>query len=181
MSRLWTALLACLLPLVALPALAAVPPGNSSATNEQIIREHYRLLNAGDYAAAAQYFARSTAHQGVQRARADTLRVLQDIYGTFPDWRMEIVDLVASGDSVIVRSKVSGTHRGTSKLNVDGGLITGVAPTGKHFEAEHIHWYKLKDGKITEHFATRNDVGMARQLGVLPAVGPPTSCPAPVQ
>lgn len=178
MRLLSIGLLALAWSCLALPASAATPPRNSALSNEQIIREHYRLLNAGDYARASLYFADSTAHQGAGRTRAATLRVLEDIYGTFPDFRMEILDIVSSGDSVVVRSKVSGTHRGVGKFNVNGGLLTGVAPTGKRFEVEHIHWYKMKDGKIAEHFATRNDVGMTRQLGILPASGPPPSCPA---
>lgn len=171
--RLW--LLALILAI--LHPIASVQAAQPS--NEAIIRNHYRLLNAGDYRRAAEDFAESTAHQGVGRTRAATLRVLEDIYGTFPDWRMEIVDLVASGDSVVVRSKVSGTHRGTGKFNVNGGLLTGVSPTGRRFEVEHIHWYKMRDGKIAEHFATRNDIDMARQLGVLPAAGRPRAAAAP--
>jgi hypothetical protein len=38
---------------------------------------------------------------------------------------------------------------------------------------QHTHWYKLRDGQIIEHTATRNDVGMMRQLGLLP----PTAVP----
>lgn len=160
-------------------AVAAIAAGASAQfagpSNEEIIRNHYRLLNAGEYKRAALDFAEATAHQGAGRTRTATLRVLQDIYETFPDWRMEIVDLVASGNSVVVRSKVSGTHRGAGKFNVNGGLLTGVPPTGKRFEVEHIHWYKMRGGKIAEHFATRNDVGMARQLGVLPPAPAPGS------
>lgn len=170
---------------LALPTLLALfvsPPALAYAEprpNEQIIRAHYQRLNEGEFEKAALDFAEATAHQGTGRTRAATLRVLRDLYEAFPDWRMEIVDLVAVGNDVVVRSKVSGTHRGTSKLNVNGGLLTGVSPTGKRFEVEHIHWYKLRDGKIAEHFATRNDIGMARQLGVLPPAPSPDQPAAP--
>jgi predicted ester cyclase len=58
-------------------------------------------------------------------------------------------------------------------MAVNGNLLMGAAPTNKHFEAQHIHWYKLRDGKIVEHFATRDDIGMTRQLGLLPPTGVP--------
>jgi hypothetical protein len=34
--------------------------------------------------------------------------------------------------------------------------------------------YRVLDGKIAEHFANRDDIGMMRQLGLLP---PPPSLP----
>jgi hypothetical protein len=38
---------------------------------------------------------------------------------------------------------------------------------------QHIHWYKLLDGKIVDHYATRDDIGMMQQLGLLPAIERP--------
>jgi predicted ester cyclase len=51
-------------------------------------------------------------------------------------------------------------------------MLVGVQPTQKHFEVQHIHWYKLRDGKIVAHTANRDDIGMMRQLGLLQP-GPP--------
>jgi hypothetical protein len=33
----------------------------------------------------------------------------------------------------------------------------------------HVHWYVVKDGEITDHFASRDDLGMTQQLGLLPS------------
>jgi hypothetical protein len=41
-------------------------------------------------------------------------------------------------------------------------------PTQEHFDVQHIHWYKVRDGHIVEHTANRDDIGMMRQLGLLP-------------
>ena len=49
----------------------------------------------------------------------------------------------------------------------------GVAPTGKRFEVTHTYWHKLRDGKIVERDANRYDLGMLRQLGLLPPSAPP--------
>ena len=98
--------------------------------------------------------------------------MLEDIHRTFPDMRLEIVDLLAAGDAVIVRCRFSGTHEGVGQLPVNGGLLVGVAPTHKHFEVQHIHWYELRAGKIVDHYATRDDIGMMQQLGLLPAPPP---------
>lgn len=95
-------------------------------------------------------------------------RIFQDIWGTFPDWHVDIVDIMAIGDSVVVREKVSGTHEGVGRIPVNGGMLVGVPPTHRHFQADAIHWFKLKDGKIADHYATRDDLSMMQQLGLLP-------------
>ena len=77
--------------------------------------------------------------------------------------------MVAEGESVVVRCKVSGTHKGVGAKRINGGFLVGVQPTGKRFEVQHIHWYKLHDGKITDHFTNRDDLGMTQQLGLLPS------------
>jgi predicted ester cyclase len=104
------------------------------------------------------------------RLAYEQIAVLTDIYVTFPDWRMEIEDVAAIGDDIIVRMIVTGTHKGVGKIPVNGGLLVGVAPTGKSFKVQHIHWYTLKDGLIVEHRACLDDVGMRQELGLLPAV-----------
>ena len=77
--------------------------------------------------------------------------------------------MVAEGEDVVVRCKVSGIHLGTGRLAVNGGLLVGVPPTGRRFEVQHIHWYKVRDGKIVDHRANRDDIGLMQQLGLLPS------------
>jgi len=141
--------------------------------NEEIIRRNLDNLNRGDLKAFLQDFAEDVKNFNVAMGREGIRRGVEDIVTTFPDWRMEIVEMVAQGDSVVTLLKVSGTHRGVGKLPMNGGMLVGVEPTQKHFEVQHIHWYKIRDGKIVEHTATRNDIGMMRQLGLLPPTGLP--------
>ena len=154
--------------------------GQTSETerNREVIRRHLELMNRGEWRQAAEYFAPDVQHHlghwqtgtektiGGKKLLTDNLA---DIFQTFPDWKMEIIEMVADGDSVVVRCRVSGTHRGTATRAVNGGLLVGVQPTGKRFEVQHIHWYKVRDGKITDHATNRDDLGMTQQLGLLPA------------
>jgi predicted ester cyclase len=135
--------------------------------NREIIINNYEKLNCGEIAASLEDFAEDALNHGVKVGRDGIAMVLADIYQTFPDWNFEIIDLATEGDSVVVRSKVKGTHLGIGKLPVNGGMMVAAEPTGKSFAAEHIHWYKLRDGKIVEHFAVRDDIGMMQQLGLL--------------
>jgi hypothetical protein len=67
---------------------------------------------------------------------------------------------------------MSGTHRGTGEIPVNGGMLVGVTPTGKHFEIAAIHWFKLRAGKIMDHYAVRDDLAMMQQLGLSPEPAP---------
>jgi steroid delta-isomerase-like uncharacterized protein len=147
-----------------------IEPTELAARNADAIRRHHAALNSGDVAVAAAFFAEDTRNHGAPVGRKGVLRVLTDIYETFPDWRMDIQNLAAIGDDVVVRVIVTGTHKGVGKIPVNGGLLVGVPPTGKSFKVQHIHWYTLKDGLIVEHRANRDDVGMMQELGLLPAV-----------
>ena len=58
-----------------------------------------------------------------------------------------------------VRGTMVGTHEGE---------LMGIAPTGKRVAAQQTHWFRAVDGKLAEHWAVRDDLGMLRQLGVMP-------------
>ena len=56
-----------------------------------------------------------------------------------------------------------------------GPLNGGVPPTGKRFRARHSHWFRVADGKLVEHWATREDLPTMLQHGILrPPGGPPS-------
>ncbi len=138
------------------------------------LEQFHDALNRGDLDVAASYFAEDCQNHGRRLGRAGVRTVLGEIKINFPDARLTTLNSVAEGEWVVVRCTYSGTHRGSSRFPVDGGMLVGVQPTGRTFEVRHIHMYRVLDGKIAEHFANRDDVGMMRQLGLLP---PPPSLP----
>ena len=152
------------------PLLALSQTVDIQTRNQGVIRQNLERINSGDAKAAAAHFADDTKNFGRPVGREGIQRTLDDIFVTFPDWRMEILEMVAVGDVVVVRCKVSGTHRGIGRRPVNGGMLVGVQPTGKRFEVSHIHWYTLRDEKIVEHYANRDDLGMMQQLGLVPPI-----------
>src|SRR2546422_877916 len=70
-----------------------------------------------------------------------------------------IEDEIVSGDKVVVRVISSGRHTGE---------FIGFKPTGKTFEAQQIHIYRVADGKIIEHWSSRDDLSQGIQLGLIP-------------
>jgi len=152
----------------------ATGQSNLQERNKEVIRECNGKANRGDIKGQNACFADQITFQGRAVTRESLLANLEDIQTTFPDYYSEIVDIIADGDVVVTRNRVSGTHKGVAKRTVNGGMLVGVQPTGKRFsDVQNIRWYKLRDGKIVEHYATRDDMNMMRQLGVLPP--PPSS------
>jgi predicted ester cyclase len=74
----------------------------------------------------------------------------------FPDFRMEIVDLVAEGDKVAAHFKCAGTHEGEWR---------GRAPTGRRFEGiDEIYIFEVKDGRLHGAVAVEDNLARMRQL-----------------
>jgi len=143
---------------------------NQEKRNEEVIRLATEAMNRHDVQAYVSYFAEDTKNFDRPVGREGIRRSIEDIFTTFPDYRHDTIEVIAKDDSVVVRCTTSGTHRGIGKLSLNGGMLVGIEPTQKHFAVQHIHWYKLRDGKIVAHTANRDDIGMMRQLGLLPTV-----------
>ena len=138
---------------------------DTAEANRAFVRRHYEKLAGGDWRGAAEDYAEEASNFGRAVGREGVRRVLEDIYTTFPDWSMEIEEMAVEAENVVVRCRVSGMHRGIGKLPVNGGKLVGVEPSGKPFEVQHIHWYKVRDGQFVDHYAVRDDLGMMSQLG----------------
>jgi predicted ester cyclase len=82
--------------------------------------------------------------------------------GAFPDVVVTEEDLIAAGDKVVERSSAAATHK---------GALMGAPATNKRVRWSEIHIYRLKDGKIAEHWAEIAMMELLQQTGVLPSLG----------
>ena len=80
----------------------------------------------------------------------------------YPDLRMDIEALVAEDDVVVARVLSVGTYSGGTHV---------VRPTGRSFSSRQTHWFRVADGKLAEHWATRDDLRTMLQLGVIQPPG----------
>jgi predicted ester cyclase len=87
----------------------------------------------------------------------------------FADLRYDIQHCVADGNLVAVDSTMNGHHVAPWTVYTDDGAVDTVfPPTNKTFAMTQSHWFRVEDGRITEHWANRDDVGTAKQLGWIP-------------
>jgi predicted ester cyclase len=86
--------------------------------------------------------------------------------GAFPDVVVTKEDLIASGDKVVERSSTVATHK---------GAIMGAPPTDKRVRWSEIHIYRLRDGKIAEHWPEISMMELLQHIGALPPIGSGTA------
>jgi hypothetical protein len=62
-----------------------------------------------------------------------------------------------------------GRHVAPWAVYTDGGAVDTVfPPTNKTFATTQSHWFRIEDGTIVQHWANRDDIGTAKQLGWIP-------------
>ena len=118
-----------------------------------MVRRLVEAINAGEEdAAVGEVFAPRVARR--------VKRLFAEFRKAFPDWREEIVELVAEGDAVAGRFRCSGTHLGE---------FLGEAPTGEQMEVEEVFFLRVEAEKFTHFWALEDSMGRMRQLGLLPS------------
>lgn len=87
----------------------------------------------------------------------------------YAELRWEIHDVVADGDLVVLHATMSGRHVGPFvAYGPDARPSQVFPPTGKTFATTQSHWFRMRDGLVVEHWANRDDLGTAMQLGWTP-------------
>jgi predicted ester cyclase len=76
----------------------------------------------------------------------------------FPDYQTVIEDMIAEGDKVVARIKMTGTNTGE---------FMSIPATGKRVAFTGIYIARIANGKIVEHWGEEDGVSLLGQLGVL--------------
>jgi predicted ester cyclase len=88
---------------------------------------------------------------------AGTRAIAEQWTSAFPDWKFDLLSLVAEGDRVVAHMPYSGTFTES---------ILDVAPTGRFAHVDEIVIFRIADGRIAEAWEVYDESGMWRQLGV---------------
>ena len=84
----------------------------------------------------------------------------------FPDFQMELVELIAEGATVVAHFRCSGTHRGE---------WLGVPATGRRFEnVDEIYVFRVANGKLVSALGVEDNLTRMRQLGIDLRAGEPS-------
>lgn len=142
---------------------------NSEPTDPAAVaRTYFEAVAAQDLDAMVAPWAPGSPdviHGVVEMRVPDELRSwFGGLFAAFPDFRFEILDIVAGGEKAAVRWHATGTFDGS-------GRFEGLDPNGARIDLEGCDVLTVRDGQIVRNDAYMNGAEMARQLGALPPAG----------
>ena len=130
--------------------------------NKQLVRDYFTAFLAADEAwwneHIAPGFCRHDPGLSFEVVGPAGVKQLADaLLLGIPDMQLPIEDVVAEGDKVLVRLRVKGMH---------GGDLMGIPATGRPIDIAVMDLFVIHDGKLVEHWALLDNLGLLRQLGV---------------
>ena len=124
------------------------------------------VLNNGNIALIDQLMAPNfvdhTPQLGVAPTREGLKQSVTALRTAFPDVHYTIEGSVACGDEVVSRLRASGTMTGE---------FMGIPATGRKATWTEIQHFRIKDGKVVEHWVDVDIFAWFTQLGILPPMG----------
>ena len=135
----------------------------SAGENKAIARRGYEAINQNNLDALDEVVAPDLTDHDPAPGQAPGLEGVKQWFSSmhtaFPDFRMNVEDMIAEGDKVVARVRLSGTHQGE---------FMGIDATGNRVTITGIDILRINaDGKIMERWGNFDDLGMMQQLGVM--------------
>ena len=121
-----------------------------------------QLWNSGDENIARQIYADDTARYDPNnpepiRGWAGIAAYVAEVRNAYPDFHLELSELVVEGSLFASHWTCTGTHKGEFR---------GIPPTGKHITIRGMTLARVENGKIVEDRVYFDRLAMMEQLGV---------------
>ena len=124
----------------------------------------YDLINDGDIDGfgdlLAEGFVEHEELPDLAPTKDGVLELFRSYRVAFPDLRMDVAEIIASGDKAVARVTASGTQNGE---------FMGLPPSGRSVEVHMIDIMRFDDaGLVCEHWGVLDMLSMLQQLGAIP-------------
>ena len=128
-------------------------------------------FNAHDLGAFGETMADDvvqTAPGGMNSHGRDACMAFYGIWiEAFPDAHVDVPDVLITDDTAVEEGTFTGTHNGVFHTPMGD-----IPPTGRKVSWRQCHLLTVDDeGRFVDHDAIRDDLGLLRQLGVVPGAG----------
>ena len=134
----------------------------SPEENKAIVHRAYEAINQNNLDALDELVASDIVDHDPVPGQGPGLEGVKQYFSSmhtaFPDFQMDVEDMIAEGDKVVARVKVGGTHQGE---------FMGIDPTGNRVTITGVDILRIAEGKIVEHWGKFDDLSMMQQLGVI--------------
>ncbi len=114
-------------------------------------------LLAADFVDHAEYMVGPAGEPGDRRTFKQIAAMHQE---AISDLRFDVGEVLADGDHVMLCGTVTGRHTGT---------LYGLPASGNDVAFQVVEMYRVRDGRISDHWWCRDDRDLYREIGALPA------------
>ena len=163
------AVIAVLASLANLPAAWAADGEANKKLVRSLIEE---VMNKRQPAAVDRFLATDFIEHNpnLPQGRDGRKQFVAAVLAGFSDYRGEIVEILAEGDKVVVRTQWSGTQ--------DGPFL-GLPPSGNKVRFSTADFFRIEGGKVAEHWDVVDSLPRAVALGLVPPPKTPTAIVPP--
>jgi steroid delta-isomerase-like uncharacterized protein len=136
--------------------------------HEDTMRQFYERVNAGDVVGFSALLADDLIEheeiEGQPQTKEGVIQFFTMMLSAFPDVRMNVEDIIESGDATWARIRITGTNEGE---------FMGMPATGKSVDFQAVDIVRFNaEGTAAEHWGVTDTMTLMQQLGVVPE-GPP--------
>lgn len=134
----------------------------ATEANKRVVQRAFDAWDTGDASAFDEVYAEEVEHANVELGGVEELKtVLAAWFEAFPDLTHTVDAMLAEGDWVATRFRISGTHEGE---------FQGIEPTGASFEVDGMAMERVEGGQIVERWLIEDLLSLYAAIG---AVEPP--------
>ncbi len=118
----------------------------TAVNNVQVMREYMEALSgqAKTDDIVSRFVSDPTLKQHIRETEA-----------AFPFYRIDVEERICEGDTVALRGRFRGEHKGE---------FAGVPATGRHVSADVMLFYRLEGGKIAQFWMVLDSAALMGQL-----------------
>jgi predicted ester cyclase len=125
-----------------------------------VLRYWERCWNHHDVEALHETHHETFAQNGVGMDIARFQESLRGFFGSFPDVRVTVEDVMAKGDRVLMRVRYHATQ---------AGPYEGLQPRGGRFDVSGLELFLVLDGRVMHHWHEMDHLAILRQLEAIGA------------
>lgn len=142
-------------------------PQRNKAIVQRFLQDVFNRQNPGAVAdTCSKLFAWHGGSLGEAHGSGAFMNVLSTLFHAFPDFELDVLDLMAETDRVTVRFSMRATHRGE---------FQGVPPTFRRISGGGTSIYRLDDDKIVEEWWQGDVLALLQQMDAAPSTVPLSS------
>ena len=138
----------------------------SAEQNKELVRRYFQAIDEACEAGNADIiddflapdFVEHNPFPGIPPTRDGWKQAFMQFVNGAPGYHV-VADLVAEDDKVVGRITAYGKHEGE---------LFGIPRTGKEIRVTGFAMWRIRDGRIVEHWHETDQLGLMQQLGVVP-------------